>query len=312
MIAGRGFGLAMVRGGITERVKVLWIVGRTAMRYRTWIGAVALAAALGAATGGAFAFDEAKYPNWKGMWLRTDTGTPRYDPTKPMGLPQQAPLKPKYQAFLEASLADQAEGGPGADPTYTCLAPGMPRIMNNYDGAEFVITPDTTHVLMEHIHDSRRIYTDGRAWPDNIEPTAAGYSIGKWIDAGGTGRYDVLEVETRGFKGPRAYDNSGIPLHEDNRSVIKERIYQDKANPNILIDEITTIDNALTRPWTAIKKYRRAQNARPFWREAVCAENNPHVEIAGQSYMLSADGLLMPTKKGQPAPDLRYFAGTQK
>jgi len=58
----------------------------------------------------------------------------------------------------------------------------MPRIMNNYEGAEFVITPDTTHILMEHIHDSRRIYTDGRAWPEHIEPTAAGYSIGTWID----------------------------------------------------------------------------------------------------------------------------------
>ena len=136
----------------------------------------------------------------------------------------------------------------------------------------------------------------GREWPAQIEAAAAGYSIGKWIDEGGTGRYNVLEVETRGFKGPRAYDNSGLPLHKDNQSVIKERIFQDKADPNILYDEMTTIDNALTRPWTATKKYRRVQNPRPFWRESVCAENNPHIEIGGQSYMLSADGQLMPTK----------------
>jgi hypothetical protein len=278
------------------------------MHHRTPIGVATIAIALGVTIGTALAFDETRYPNWKGQWLRTETGTPRYDPTKPMGRPQQAPLKPEYQAFLEASLADQATGGPGADPTYTCLAPGMPRIMNNYDGAEFVITPGTIHVLMEHIHDSRRIYTDGREWPAQIEAAAAGYSIGKWIDEGGTGSYNVLEVETRGFKGPRAYDNSGLPLHEDNQSVIKERIFQDESDPNILYDEITTIDNALTRPWTATKKYRRVQNPRPFWREAVCAENNPHIEIGGQSYMLSADGQLMPTKKNQPPPDLRYFA----
>jgi hypothetical protein len=178
--------------------------------------------------------------------------------------------------------------------------------MNNYEGAEFVITPRTTHILMEHIHDSRRIYTDGRNWPAFIEPTFTGYSIGRWIDEDGDGRYDVLEVESRGFKGPRSYDNTGMPLHPDGLSVFKERIYLDK-DPNFLVVEITTIDNGLTRPWTAIKKYRRVNEARPVWREGNCAESNLHREIAGEGYMLSADGLLMPAKKDQKPPDLRYF-----
>ena len=282
------------------------------MHYRKAIGAVALAAALGVTIGGARAFDETKYPDLKGQWLRTDTGTPRYDPSKPAGRGQQAPLIPEYQAILEASLADQAAGGQGYDPTSTCLAPGLPRIMNNYEGAEFVVTPATTHVLMEHIHDSRRIFTDGRAWPEQIEPSFSGYSIGKWVDEGGTGRFNLLEIETRGFKGPRSYDNTGLPLHKDNQSVIKERIFLDKVDSNLLYDEITTIDHALTRPWTATKKYRRVQNPRPVWRESVCAENNPHVEIRNQDYMLSADGLLMPAKKDQPPPDLKYFTQSQK
>jgi hypothetical protein len=37
-------------------------------------------------------------------------------------------------------------------------------------------------------------------------------------------------------------------LHTDNKTVVKERIFLDKVNPNILHDEITTFDNALTRP----------------------------------------------------------------
>src|SRR5215469_16384678 len=90
------------------------------------LGALTLAAALSMTVGAARAFDESKYPDWKGQWVRTDTGTPRYDPSKPSGKGQQAPLTPQYQAILEASLKDQAEGGQGADPTYTCLAPGMP------------------------------------------------------------------------------------------------------------------------------------------------------------------------------------------
>ena len=35
--------------------------------------------------------------------------------------------------------------------------------------------------------------------------------------------------------------------------------------------------------------------------------DNPHVKIGGENYMLSAGGLLMPAKKGQKPPDLKYF-----
>jgi len=280
--------------------------------YRHPLAALAFAAIMLGALGAAQAFDESQYPNWKGQWVRAYPGPSRYDPSKPSGRGQQAPLKPEFQTVLEASLADQAKGGQGNDPTYVCLSPGLPRIMNNYEGAEFVITPKTTHIFMEHIHDSRRIYTDGRNWPAYIEPSFNGYSIGKWIDAGNTGRYTVLEVESRGFKGPRAYDNSGLPLHPDNQSIIKERIFQDKDNPNALNVDTTIIDNALTRPWSSTRKYRRVQGARPVWRESVCSESNSHLEIAGQGYFLSADGLLMPAKKDQAPPDLRYFDQVKK
>ena len=84
----------------------------------------------------------------------------------------------------------------------------------------------------------------------------------------------MLEVETRGpFKGPRAYDATGLPLAFDNQSIFKERIYLDKADPNILHDEITVIDHALTRPWTVDKRYVREPNPRPDWDEAYCTEN---------------------------------------
>jgi len=66
---------------------------------------------------------------------------------------------------------------------------------------EFVVTPETTYVLVGIYDHYRRIYTDGRDWPDEIEPTFAGYSIGKWLDTDGDGRYDTLEVETRGSFG---------------------------------------------------------------------------------------------------------------
>ena len=283
------------------------------MPHLSLIGMVALAAVF--AVTDAQAFDESKYPDWKGAYRRIPvpgvTGQPSYDQTKRLGKAQQAPLTAEAEAILEASLADQAKGGQGNYPTFTCLSPGMPRIMTLYGKMEIVITPDTTHILLEHIHDSRRIFTDGRDWPAKITPTLQGYAIGKWIDTDGDGRYDTLEVETRGFKGPRAFDASGMPLHRDNQSIIKERIYADKSNPNILLDEITTIDNSLTRPWTVTKRYRRDPSEHVEWEEENCAEGNGHVEIAGQGYFLSADGHLMPAKKDQAPPDLRHFNQVQ-
>ena len=123
----------------------------------------------------------------------------------------------------------------------------MPLMMVAFRSLEFVVTPERSYVLVGDQDQPRRIYTDGRAWPAEITPTYGGYSIGRWIDSDGGGRYDVLEVETRGFKGPRVYDSSGLPLHFDNQSIIKERIHLDKADPNLLHDEITVIDHALTQ-----------------------------------------------------------------
>ncbi len=281
------------------------------MKLTRPIAAVTLLASLCATFSAALAFDETKYPDWKGAWRRVVfpgiTGQPSYDPTKRNGSAQEAPLTPEYEAIFLANLKDQAAGGQGTDPTYTCLSPGMPRVMTTFTPFEILVTPQMTNFLIQHIHDSRRIYTDGREWPATITPTFVGYSIGRWLDTDGDGRYDVLEVETRGLKGPRSFDPAGLPLAFDNKSMFKERIYSDKADPNVLYDEITTIDSALTRPWTVTKKYARLPNKQPDWTEEVCAEGNNDIEIAGQSYFRSADGFLMPTKKDQAPPDLRHF-----
>jgi len=276
--------------------------------------AVVTLAALMLASAGAKA-EDAKYPDWRGQWMRIPVKLPTqpsHAQTKPWGKGQEAPLTPEYQAILEASIADQAIGGLGNFPTTAGRQAGMPHMMMGFIPMEFVITPDTTYILVGMYDHFRRIFTDGRDWPKEIEPTFAGYSIGKWIDEDGDGRYDVLEVETRGFKGPRAYDELGLPLHFDNQSVFKERIYRDKADPKILHDVITTIDNALTRPWTVDKKYVHNPNLRANWPEYSLGENNAQIVIGKENYFLSGDGLLMPTKKGQAPPDLRYFKQTQK
>jgi hypothetical protein len=154
----------------------------------------------------------------------------------------------------------------------------------------------------------RRVFTDGRDFPDDIEADYVGYSIGRWIDEGGTGAYNVLEVETRGpFKGPRAFDASGLPLAFDNLSIFRERFHIDRSDPDLLHDEITVIDHALTRPWSVDKTFKRNSEPRPNWARTACTEHNNQLMIGKEHYFLSADGSLMPAKKNQSPPDLRYF-----
>jgi hypothetical protein len=281
------------------------------MHYRASIAAAMVAAALSLTT--AAAQDDPRFPDWSGQWRKApDGGPPRYDPSKPDGAGQQAPLKEEYRRIHEASMADQARGGPGLYVmSVKCIPMGMPFQMSIVFPFEFVITPKTTYILFEIMTSQpRRIYTDGRDWPKDPDPTFTGYSIGKWIDEDGDGRFDVLEVETRHLRVPRLFDQTGIPFHEDGQAVIKERIYADKANPNIIHDEITTIDNALTRPWSVKKTYRREPKV--VWPENNCTEGNNDVVIGNESYLLSADGYLMPVKKDQPPPDLRYFNQPKK
>jgi hypothetical protein len=123
--------------------------------------------------------DGAKYQDWKGAWARfvppgseldvagvpTAGGQPSFDQTNPWGFGQP----------------DQAKGGEGHffDHAVRCMPGGMPLDMIAFRPLEFVVTPDTTYVLIGDYDHYRRIFTDGRDWPKDIEPTYAGYSIGK-------------------------------------------------------------------------------------------------------------------------------------
>ena len=279
------------------------------MLCRNAISVIALTVALLTALSGARAHDESKYPDWSGQWRwNQQGGFPRYDPSKPAGRAQEAPLKEEFRRIHEESMADQASGGAGLYIQSTkCIPMGMPFQMSLVPFPhEFVITDKTTFILYEIMTSQpRRIYTDGRDFPKDEEPTYPGYSIGKWLDTDNDGKFDTLEVETRNLRVPRLFDQTGIMFHPDGQAIIKERIYQDKANPNLMYDEMTTIDNALTRPWSVKKSYTRMPKV--IWTENNCTEGLNDVFIGKEQYLLSADGLLMPVKKDQPPPDLRYF-----
>jgi hypothetical protein len=281
------------------------------MGLRSSIGTAAVVATLVMTSMAAQAFEDAKYPDLSGQWVAVRLGVrgqPAFDPTKPWGLGQQAPLTPEYQKVLEESIREQAQGTQGNWLSgVSCLPTGMPTMMTLYRPMEIVVLPETTYIRIDHTHQShRRIYTDGRAWPKDFLPSFRGYSIGTWIDTDGDGKFDVLEVETRFLKSPRALDPAGMPTHADGNSIVKERIYFDKAIPEFLHDEITLIDNAFTRPWTVLKTYRRVTEEHPDWPEDSC-DSEGIILIGKETYFRSGDGTLMPTRKDQPPPNLKYF-----
>ncbi len=276
---------------------------------RSLMCAFALLAGLAAAP--AAAQDMSKYPDWSGQWKRLAGTDGRWDPSRPPKLGQKPPLTPEYQAIYQARLADRAAGGLGGNFTAQCIPHGLPQMMTAIYPFELVVTPKATYMLSDY-NEPRRIFTDGRTWPKNIDALATfnGYSIGRWVDDDNDGKYDALEVETRSFKGPRNFDQEGIPLHEDQQSVITERFYGDKADKDLLHIQITVVDHALTEPWTVVKTFRRDPN--PIWMFVDCSEDTHHVWIGDEGYFVSGDGFLMPSKKGQTPPDLRYFKPTGK
>jgi hypothetical protein len=136
------------------------------MLCRAVIAATTLAATLLVSIATLQAFDDTKYPDLSGQWTAVRLGVrgqPAFDPTKPWGLGQEAPLTPEYQKVLEASLEDQKNGGQGNwRPGDACLPPGMPAMMTLYQAMEIIVLPETTYIRTDHTHESfRRIYTMG-------------------------------------------------------------------------------------------------------------------------------------------------------
>jgi hypothetical protein len=48
------------------------------------------------------------------------------------------------------------------------------RVTNGYGEIEFVITPETFHLVF-HVLDSRRIFTDGRDFPTDVDPSSSAF-----------------------------------------------------------------------------------------------------------------------------------------
>ncbi len=105
------------------------------------------------------------------------------------------------------------------DPHLRCVAGGVIRMEDGPFPHQIIELDDQIIILYEYFHQVRRIWMDGRDFPENIDDAYLdmGYSIGHWEGS-------TLVVETRGMK-PTVWDAAGMPVSP--AALITERKYLD-------------------------------------------------------------------------------------
>jgi hypothetical protein len=168
-----------------------------------------------------------------------------------------APLQPWAQAKFKAVNPETN------DPKLGCLPDGVPRTMFVPAPMEVLQLPGRVLIIHEGIQVLRQIYMN-RQHPEDVDPSYAGDSVGKWEG-------NTLVVDTIGLKDKTWVDNGGLPHSEAMHLV--ERIR--RIDHDTLMDDMTIEDPmAFTKPITAQQTYK----LKPGWeiQEYVCTENNKY------------------------------------
>ncbi len=201
-------------------------------------------------------------PDWGGVWIvapqRRAPGDPPPETTTPKG--QYLERYNRMKAIAEANDGEYPR------VASTCTTPGEPYLasLGQYP-TEWLFTPGRVTVLHEETVGERRIYTDGRGHipADDLELSYGGDSIGHWEG-------ETLVVDTIGLK-PSNQISPGVFATPKTR--LMERIHLDPADKDLLVDEITVVDeDMLERPYHQTVKYRRRRDLEIL--EYVCAEND--------------------------------------
>ena len=133
------------------------------------------------------------------------------------------------------------------DPALRCISPGLVRISGWPYPLEILQNDDQVTILYESFHEVRRIFTDGRDFPDDLPATAMGYSIGHWEG-------NTLVVETRQLR-PNYVDLAGQPL--SGNAVVTEHISLSD-DGNVLRSLLILHDPEFyKRPITRFRQWRR-------------------------------------------------------
>jgi hypothetical protein len=168
--------------------------------------------------------------------------------------PYNAEAEAQRQYFLSRQGID--------DPMARCLLTGVPRIKFRPLPFEIVQLPDRVIMLYEIHHAFRIIPTDGRAPPEDAEPSYLGESVARWDG-------DTLVVDVMSFNDKTWLTGVGTIHTEALR--VTERYTRDSYD-TIRYEATMEDPGVLTRPWTIRETFRLRPDERI--REYECIESN--------------------------------------
>lgn len=202
----------------------------------------------------------AALPDFGGVWVPDVADQRRKEKN------EKPPWTPAVQPQIDFLFAADAAGRPKLLLDH-CLPHGMPAwMLITHNAMEILVTPGRVTMLGEGDGNRmRRIYTDGRAHPEDPDLTIHGHSIGRWEG-------DTLVVDTVGII-PQAYialsEATGVPNNGGMHIVERIRL----AEPDLLAVELTiTAPKVLTEPWTTTRLFVRRRGERFDIVEGQCVQ----------------------------------------
>jgi hypothetical protein len=200
-------------------------------------------------------------PDWSGWWAMRPSGENSLAARPP-------PMKPEDLARLRAA---RATPDAHADPGRFCRPEQFVGVnVRPAPSIEFLFTPGRV-TLTNELGAVRRIYTDGRGFPADIEDSNMGTSIGRWEG-------QTLVVETAGINPEARFPdpNPGAIRIGRNAKVV-ERIAL--RGEYLELDVVVTAPDILSAPYA--RKFSFARDRKKFPQEIViCAENDRAIDPA--------------------------------
>jgi hypothetical protein len=154
---------------------------------------------------------------WNGTWAMTEQGAIQGYLDCCDGPGENIPLTPKYrQIRADYAAIPFTSLGMNEDANLPrCITPGMPGIFQHPLLFDFSWSPGRVNISYED-GTFRRIWTDGRTFPERLLPKRQGTSIGHWEGS-------TLVVETRGISRQSEMFMMG-PIRPGPQTKVTERI----------------------------------------------------------------------------------------
>lgn len=219
--------------------------------------------------GEAFAAAFAQLPNWTGTWqVKDELAIGVFDPETADGAHddrdgtdfgiaaggrQHPPYTAEYERIYSERVRKAKEEGFNDDYVSFCRPQGVPRWYATPGEWDMVVLPRIILMAANQMGSIRRIYMDGRGFPDpdSAFPLDMGFSVGRWEG-------DVLVIETRNMMAGN-YDQSGPPYSDDLHMVERIRMLP---SGELQADVTLTDLGVLKQPWKVTRILNRTRPAR--------------------------------------------------